>query len=83
MALILEQLAVGLLTRVAGCNSSRDPASTVAATPASTSSAASPDSAGLPGDDEILRQIDDALDYTYNRRRLSVGTTANDQGAGR
>jgi hypothetical protein len=36
---------------------------------------------GLPDEDEILRQIDDALDYTYDKRRLSVGNGPNDQAA--
>jgi hypothetical protein len=35
----------------------------------------------LPSDDEILRQIDDVLEHTYKERRLSVGTTDNDQAA--
>ena len=51
------------------------------ARPVSTSGAGASDTAALPGDDEILRQIDEALDYTYNHRRLSVGASADDQAA--
>jgi hypothetical protein len=37
--------------------------------------------ANLPSDAEIVKQIDEALEYTYNHRRLSVGQGANDQAA--
>jgi hypothetical protein len=37
--------------------------------------------AALPGEEEILRQIDEALDYTYHKRRLSVGNGPADQAA--
>jgi len=66
-----------------GCNSANNPGADQAAatTPVSTSGIATADSTALPGDDEVLRQIDDALEYTYDHRRLSVGQTANDQAA--
>jgi hypothetical protein len=68
---------------VAGCNSAHESAAgaTASATPVVNSSVATADAAMLPGDDEILRQIDEALEYTFDRRRLSVGSTANDQAA--
>jgi hypothetical protein len=74
--------ALWVLTFIAGCNSAGESAAT-AATDASAkkNGSAALNATPLPGDDEILQQIDDALEYTYNHRRLSVGTTANDQAA--
>jgi hypothetical protein len=46
-----------------------------------STSAATSSGAELTDDQELLRQIDEALEYTYHHRRLSVGTTANDQAA--
>src|SRR4051812_7767245 len=68
---------------VAGCSSAHESAAgaTTSATPVANSSAARAAAAKLPGDDEILRQIDEALEYTFERRRLSVGSTTNDQAA--
>jgi hypothetical protein len=65
-----------------GCNSASDSATgqATATTPVSTTGTAA-DADALPSDDEILRQIDEALEYTYDHRRLSVGQTANDQAA--
>jgi len=37
--------------------------------------------ATAPGDEDLLKQIDDALEHTYEHRRLSVGTTDQDQAA--
>lgn len=61
---------IALALLIAGCK----PGSTTtgpATTPVAGSGAAA-DLAKLPSDEEILRQIDDALDYTYEHRRLSV-----------
>jgi hypothetical protein len=47
----------------------------------STATSGTAEATALPDDTELLRQIDDALEYTFNRRRLSVGATASDQAA--
>jgi hypothetical protein len=52
-----------------GCNSPLNSAAT--SDPLVTS-----DEGALPSDDEILKQIDEALDYTYEHRRLSVNEQA-------
>jgi hypothetical protein len=74
--------AVGLgyaILLLTGCN---PPAGTgTQATEVSTGSATSAAAGELPSDDEILRQIDDALDYTYANRRLTVGQREQDQAA--
>jgi hypothetical protein len=63
-----------------GCGSSG--ASVPPANPVSSAAGDQADDASdLPSDDEILRQIDEALDYTFENRRLSVGTSENDQAA--
>jgi hypothetical protein len=54
-----------------GCGPTIDSSAAPVAS-ADGSGTAGNDAAALPGDDEILRQIDDALDYTYEHRRLSV-----------
>src|SRR5712671_6629436 len=74
-------LVVGAVA--SGCNSPQQPttAATTSATPVVNAGAKSADSAGLSGTDETLRQIDEALEYTFNNRRLSVGSSANDQAA--
>src|SRR5437899_2642358 len=74
-------LVVGAVA--SGCNSAQQPATaaTTSATPVVNAGAKSADSVKLPGDDEILRQIDEALEYTFARRRLSVGSSADDQAA--
>jgi hypothetical protein len=65
-----------------GCSlSSVSSPDTSAPKPVSSSGASAVEAAPLANDDEMLRQIDDALDYTFDRRRLSVGSTANDQAA--
>jgi hypothetical protein len=76
-------LVAALLSALAGCNSADNSATSTAAdtTPVSASGAATPDASVVRGDDELLRQIDEALEYTYNRRRLSVGSSMNDQAA--
>ena len=53
---------------LSGCGSS---ASVTSANPGSTTGSGA-SSTELPSDEEILRQIDEALDFTYERRRLSV-----------
>jgi hypothetical protein len=64
-----------------GCGESgKTEPSATGATPVSSTSAAG-EVAALPADAEILKQIDDALEYTYDHRRLSVGPSANDQAA--
>ena len=62
-------LALAILS---GCQNGKE-APTVATPATSVVQKAEPD--------EILRQIDEALDHTYQHRRLSVGTTDNDQAA--
>ena len=71
-------LLAALLGAIGGCNSSNAPSTGAAtpATPVSTSAAATADPSALPSDEEILKQIDDALEYTYDHRRLSVNEQA-------
>ena len=78
--------AAGLLAAaLAGCNTASTNATGVrsetgtTATPVSTAAAAAPGDA--PSEADLLKQIDDALEYTFNHRRLSVGQNANDQAA--
>lgn len=56
-----------------GCNSPAPPDSAAAT---SRVSSIVGDPATLPSDDEILRQLDEALEYTYDHRRLSVNEQA-------
>jgi hypothetical protein len=65
---------------LAGCNTANDGAGTrpPAATPVSSGTAAD---GQLPTEAEILKQIDEALEYTFDHRRLSAGQGANDQAA--
>jgi hypothetical protein len=65
----------------AGCSTSEAPAPAVTAATQVSSGPQSADSAANADSKEILRQIDEALEYTYDHRRLSVGSTANDQAA--
>jgi hypothetical protein len=75
-------VVAGLVIAIAGCGGGGESAAaTTAATPVANTGPAVADSAALPSDAEILRQIDDALEYTFDRRRLSVGSTDNDQAA--
>ncbi|MDX1947615.1 MAG: ADP-ribosylation factor-directed GTPase activating protein isoform b [Pirellulaceae bacterium] len=70
-ALLAALPLAALLLAPAGCaKPSAD--KSAAATPVS----ASEDEKPLPADEEILRQIDEALDYTYEHRRLSVDQQA-------
>lgn len=71
------------LAMFAGCSTSTTPSPGAAATatPVSSAGAATTDPDGLPNEKEILRQIDDALEYTYDHRRLSAGPGADDQAA--
>jgi hypothetical protein len=70
-------LLAGFVCASAGCGVSATGSS--ASVPTTTTSSAKSDS--LPDDAEILRQIDDALEYTYDKRRLSVGNGPDDQAA--
>jgi hypothetical protein len=63
-----------------GCNPSTPGAAGTTAV-SNTANGGSADDDALPGDDEILRQIDDALEYTYENRRLTVGQRQQDQAA--
>lgn len=80
---LLAVATFGLL--LIGCNTADNatdnatPGTSAAATPVSSGAAA--DAADLPSDADLLKQIDEALDYTFDHRRLSVGQTANDQAA--
>jgi hypothetical protein len=62
-----------------GCpaSNSTGPESPAATKPAGTAA----DAATLPNDQEILGQLDDALQYTFDRRRLSAGMSDQDQAA--
>lgn len=60
-------IAAAAIFWLAGCG----PAATVKSPGGDTTQAAA-----LPSDEEILRQIDEALDYTWERRRLSVNQQA-------
>ncbi|HZN36852.1 MAG TPA: ADP-ribosylation factor-directed GTPase activating protein isoform b [Pirellulaceae bacterium] len=77
---LVATLSAGVL--LAGCNQAGDAnsAATTAAMPVSSGNAAA-DPADLPSDAELLKQIDEALEYTFDHRRLSVGQGANDQAA--
>ena len=69
------------LAALVGCGTKSDvtPAATDATAPVAN---AEPGKAAVvPGADEILRQIDEALEYTFDNRRLSVGASENDQAA--
>src|SRR5437868_771732 len=75
-------IAFCLLAGLVGCGSKTDVISSAdAATTPVANRASGGDSAGLPTDENLLQQIDDALEYTYDHRRLSVGSTSNDQAA--
>jgi hypothetical protein len=67
-------LILGMMALLTGCGSSTGPATP--ATPVANSGTASADAKALPNDDEILRQIDEALEFTYEHRRLSVNEQA-------
>jgi len=75
-------IAFGLLAGLVGCGSKTDATSSAdtATTPVANRGSGG-DNAALPSDENILQQIDDALEYTYDHRRLSVGSTSNDQAA--
>jgi hypothetical protein len=78
----IAAIAFCLLGGIIGCGSKTDVnSSTDAVTTPVANRATGGDGAALPSDDQILQQIDDALEYTYDRRRLSVGSTSNDQAA--
>lgn len=68
--------SVAMVWAVAGCGSTET--SVTPANPVSSSGAGDTktNADALPSDDEILKQIDDALDYTYEHRRLSVDQQA-------
>ncbi len=71
-----------LLAGIVGCGSKSDATSaTDAVTTPVVNRASGAENAALPSDDNLLQQIDDALEYTYDHRRLSVGSTSNDQAA--
>ncbi len=68
--------SLAMVWAVAGCGSTETsvtPANPVSSSGGSETKATNGD---LPSDDEILKQIDDALDYTYEHRRLSVDQQA-------
>src|SRR4051812_35476068 len=72
--------AAPVLAGFAGCGH-KPGTEPVAATPVVNTPGAKADGGELPTDAEILKQIDDALEYTYDHRRLSVGSSSNDQAA--
>jgi hypothetical protein len=73
--------ALVALTILAGCSGSNTSAAAGSSTAGSTTSSAAGESTVPASSDEILRQIDEALEYTYHHRRLSVGSSENDQAA--
>lgn len=75
-------LAALLSVVLVGCNtgSNSSPSASADATPVANSGSPGTGSA-LPNDEEILRQLDEALEYTYDHRRLSAGQGPNDQAA--
>jgi len=77
------QYAAALLAAsvLAGCGGPATPTAGARATPVSTGGAAQAEPGGLTSDAELLKQIDDALEYTFDHRRLSVGSGASDQAA--
>jgi len=78
----LCMIAVLASIALTGCGSGNKAVDgATAATSDSSSGNQTADATALPTEDEILRQIDEALEYTYDHRRLSVGSTANDQAA--
>jgi hypothetical protein len=66
--------SLAMLWALAGCGSS--PTSVTPANPVSSDGDPTAAASDLPSDDEILKQIDDALQYTYEHRRLSVDQQA-------
>jgi hypothetical protein len=78
--LLVCGLAAALVT-ASGCTKPIGSTSKPIAPIDSISAGSTADAASLPGDADILRQIDDALEYTFNHRRLTVGSGANDQAA--
>lgn len=67
-----------------GCSMPRDPAGpATTATVATEATTSAGETVGEPAVDpqDLLRQIDDALDYTFHHRRLSVGQGPGDQAA--
>jgi hypothetical protein len=74
-------MVAGMLGAVAGCGGKAESPAAAAATPVANRGGGASEGADLPTEQEILRQIDDALEYTFDHRRLSVGSTANDQAA--
>jgi hypothetical protein len=64
-----------------GCSAQNNSSPSASATPVSNSGAPAAENGALPSDQEILRQLDDALEYTYDHRRLSAGPGPNDQAA--
>jgi hypothetical protein len=78
--IVAAGLSLGTLALLlAGCGTQGGPVTP--ATPVASNSAPSAEAGALASDDEILRQIDEALDWTYNHRRLTVGQSNNDQAA--
>jgi hypothetical protein len=73
-------LVAVLSVTVGGCAQKSADSTATATTPVANKTPAA-DSAALPSDDDLIKQIDDALEYTYDHRRLSVGSTSNDQAA--
>jgi hypothetical protein len=71
----------GLFVALTGCGGGGGSQPTAETTPVVNKSKPSTEPSAVVADDDILKQIDDALEYTYDRRRLSVGSTSNDQAA--
>jgi hypothetical protein len=74
-------LLAGFVLMTVGCGGGVGEKPSAEATPVVNKNVAKADTSAVPNDDEILRQIDEALEYTYDHRRLSVGPTSNDQAA--
>jgi hypothetical protein len=70
-------LLLGLLALVlAGCGSPAGTATPTTPVASGGSGTGGADAKALPSDEEILKQIDDALEWTYEHRRLSVNEQA-------
>jgi hypothetical protein len=77
---LLGGLVLGLVSLLLGCKPAASPTGP-AATPVASSGSSAADSTKLPSDEEILKQIDDALEFTFENRRLTVGQREQDQAA--
>lgn len=74
--LVAGGFSLAALCVFSGCNTASSDGPQTTAVANSGSVPAASDTTDLPSDEEILKQIDDALEFTYERRRLSVNEQA-------